>query len=84
MSASVTCHEFVDFLDDYLAGRLGPEQLAAFNEHLSVCPSCVAYMKTYRATVELGKEALNRSDKPVSADVPEDLVRAILASRPKS
>jgi anti-sigma factor RsiW len=83
VSAPVTCREFVEFLDDYLAGRLAAGSLTAFNEHLSVCPSCVAYMKTYKATVEMGRGALSASDDALPPDVPEDLVQAILAGRSK-
>lgn len=81
MSHLVTCREFVDFLDDYLSGSLSEEERAAFNGHLAVCPSCVAYMKTYQASVQLGKAVLTRSEEPVPEEVPEELVRAILAAR---
>ncbi len=84
MIPDLTCREFVDFLDDYLSGALSDEQRAAFNAHLAICPSCVAYMKTYQASVQMGKAVLKRSEDPVPGDVPEDLVRAILAARDKS
>jgi anti-sigma factor RsiW len=77
----ITCREFVDFLDDYLSGSLSEEERAALNGHLAVCPSCVAYMKTYQASVQLGKAVLTRSEEPVPEEVPEELVRAILAAR---
>lgn len=83
MSGSVTCRQFVEFLDDYLSGVLDLGQREAFNEHLALCPSCVSYMKTYRETVRLGKAALDATDEPVPAHVPEDLVRAILDAREK-
>jgi anti-sigma factor RsiW len=79
----LTCGEFVEFLDDYLAGALGPQRLASFNEHLAACPSCVGYMKTYRETIRLGKSALAASE-PVPDEVPEELVRAILRARLKT
>ncbi len=75
----LTCRDFVEFLDDYLEGRL-PEQVRAhFHEHLSACPSCVAYARTYQDTVRLARKALG-DDSPVTG-VPEELVRAILAAR---
>jgi len=77
----VTCREFVEFLDDYVAGALVGDRLASFNDHLAACPSCVAYMKTYRDAVRMGKAALAPSSEPVPAEVPEDLVRAILLAR---
>jgi hypothetical protein len=45
-----------------------------------VCPSCVNYLKTYEQTIILTKIS---GDEPVPADVPESLVRAILAARSK-
>jgi anti-sigma factor RsiW len=83
MSQALTCREFVDFLDDYLSGALPEDKRAAFNEHLAVCPSCVAYMKTYQASVRLGKAVLTRSEEALPEEVPEELVLAILAARKK-
>jgi anti-sigma factor RsiW len=79
----ITCREFVDFLDDYLARRLEPPQVAEFNNHLSGCPPCVAYMQTYEDSIRLGKAAMTRSEEPTPDAVPEDLVAAILAAREK-
>jgi anti-sigma factor RsiW len=77
------CREFIDFLMAYLDGELDPPTRALFEDHLQVCPACVAYLESYRATVELGREALRgaRGDEPVPTEVPEDLVRAVLAAR---
>jgi anti-sigma factor RsiW len=77
----VTCQEFIDFLMDYADGVLPPEQRAQFDEHLSVCPDCVNYLASYRATTSLGKAAFKPSDTPIPPEVPSDLVRAILAAR---
>lgn len=84
MSRTITCREFVAFLDDYLAGSLSEDRRAEFNRHLAECPSCVAYMKTYRAAIEMGRDALRRTGDPVPEDVPEALVQAILAARRKA
>jgi anti-sigma factor RsiW len=83
MSQGLTCREFVEFLDDYLADGLPPDRRSEFNDHLARCPSCVAYLKSYAASVELGRAALPRSDEPLGDEVPASLVRAILAARPK-
>lgn len=77
----VTCQTFVEFLMDYLSGGLPESQRDEFDEHLAACVACVAYMKTYAETIELGKAAFRDPDAPVPADVPEDLVKAILAAR---
>jgi len=79
----MTCRDFIEFLMDYLSGELSADERAIFDAHLAECPWCVAYLKTYRETVALGKAALAEPEKGVPADVPEDLVRAILAARPE-
>jgi anti-sigma factor RsiW len=76
----ITCREFVEFLDDYLSRGLADGARTAFDAHLAACPSCVAYMKTYEATVRAGKAVLASRESSVPADVPEELVRAVLAA----
>lgn len=83
MTRWVTCREFVEFLDDYLAGRLSAVQVDEFNHHLSACPPCVIYMRTYRDSSALVKAALGRAGDDVLDSVPEELVAAILAARQK-
>lgn len=77
----MTCREFADFIMDYLAGELPLEVKEPFTRHLSVCPNCERYLAQYRATVEAGRAAFADLDSEVPEDVPEDLIRAILASR---
>jgi anti-sigma factor RsiW len=79
----MTCRELADFLSDYLAGGLTPEIRAAFERHLTRCPACVNYLSAYRATVELNRQAFAtpEAEAEAAADVPEDLVKAILAAR---
>ena len=80
----MTCREFADFLADYLSGELSPGTRAQFERHLEVCPNCVAYLSNYRDTIVLGRMAMAGDDAAVPTDVPEDLIKAILASRRRS
>ena len=77
----MTCREFADFMADYLSGDLHPDVLQQFVRHLELCINCQRYLTSYRETIALGKRAL-ADDGALPADVPEDLVRAILAARP--
>jgi anti-sigma factor RsiW len=77
----MTCSELVGFLAAYLDGELAAETRSRFAAHLAACPDCTAYVETYRATVTLAKGAFEDPDAPVAADVPDDLVQAILAAR---
>ena len=77
----MNCREFVDFVMNYLDDALTADQRALFEEHIENCPECVVYLDTYRETVRLEGELLRDPFGPVPADVPEDLVNAILAAR---
>ena len=77
----MTCRDFIEFLMEYLSDGLSADERAIFDAHLAECPWCVAYLKTYRETVALGKAALGEPEKGIPEDVPEDLVQAVLAAR---
>ena len=77
----MTCRDFITFLGDYLDEALPPLTVARFESHLAICPSCVAYLASYRQTVALAKDAFVDLEAPVPDDVPEELIAAILASR---
>lgn len=75
-----SCRELVEFLMDYCDGQLPPEQRASFEKHLSHCPPCLAYLKTYQQAICLGKQACAEEIEK-SPKMPEELVKAILAAR---
>ena len=77
----MTCQELVDFLSDYLEGELPGAQDRVFREHLERCPPCVAYLETFKRTLELERCMCEGEDAAIPGDVPENLVRAILAAR---
>jgi anti-sigma factor RsiW len=77
----ITCREFVEFLEEYRTKALPAERRSIFEEHLAICPWCVAYLETYGETIRLGKGAFADPDAPVPEEVPEKLVQAILEAR---
>lgn len=77
----ITCKELADFLADYVANELRADQLAEFERHMRVCPPCVAYLNNYRQAIEMGRQALCCDDAAAVTDIPEELVKAILAAR---
>jgi anti-sigma factor RsiW len=77
----VTCREFADFMMDYRSGDLSSERRAHFEHHLSLCTNCRKYLTSYEETVKLGKRAFDDGDAALPLDVPEELVKAILAAR---
>jgi anti-sigma factor RsiW len=80
----ITCRDLTRFLMDYIEGTLPAGQKDVFEHHLSICPACIAYLRTYQETVKLGKEAFLLPDEPVPPSVPEPLVKAILQARARS
>lgn len=76
----MTCREFIEFLLDYREERLAPEERARFDAHLGVCPDCRTYLETYGRTVDLARMS---DHEAVPVDAPEDLIEAILRSRPR-
>ena len=77
----MTCREFADFIMGYLAAELPPDTQASFQHHLSLCENCQAYLESYQETVKLGARAFDDDDAGVPADIPEDLIKAIIDAR---
>jgi anti-sigma factor RsiW len=77
----VTCRELAEFIADYLTEELPVLVRMEFDRHLSLCSNCRNYLAHYRTTVALGRHAFDDPDREVPAEVPDDLVKAILASR---
>ena len=77
----MTCREFADFIADYISGELESTARASFEQHMAICPNCVAYLSNYRDTIALGRRVFSDDDAAVPDSVPEGLVDAILATR---
>jgi anti-sigma factor RsiW len=77
----ITCRELIDFLYLYLENELPEDRRREFERHLGVCPPCRAYIREYQEAVRLGRAAFADPERPADEAAPEDLVRAILASR---
>ena len=75
----MTCREISDFLHDYVGGELAPDVLAEFETHLHACHNCVTFLTQYRETIVLGRAAAGGTPP----DLPEDLVKAVLATLKK-
>jgi anti-sigma factor RsiW len=77
----VTCRKFADFMMDYLSDELSSESRGQFEHHLSLCANCRKYLRSYEETVTLEKRAFDDVGAALPAEVPEELVKAILAGR---
>jgi anti-sigma factor RsiW len=79
----ITCREFIEFIGQYFSNDLSTEERGKFEFHLTHCPPCVRYLYSYQATIKIGKLALAPTEQSVPAEVPEELIQAILSSREK-
>lgn len=46
-----TCSEITDLMFNYLNDKLSPTIKREFQQHLRICPDCVAFLSTYKKTV---------------------------------
>lgn len=69
----MTCREVVELMTDYLDGALPAAERARFEEHLSGCDGCRAYLAQLRTTRTLiGRLAA----EPVPEAVERELIAA--------
>jgi len=64
------CQDCVDLLGEYVEGTLPPERAKALEDHLSFCPPCITFVRTYRATRKLCRSAL-------AAEMPRELMGSL-------
>ncbi|MGZ6143646.1 MAG: anti-sigma factor family protein [Myxococcales bacterium] len=64
------CKECVDLLGDYIEGTLPADRSKALEDHLSRCPPCITFVRTYRATRKLCRHALSK-------DMPQELMHSL-------
>ena len=81
MPLMITCQQFEAFILAYLEDELPNKQRRVFELHMKVCRECRDYLAAYRRTIEVSKRAFESPDDPVPEEVPEDLVKAVLAAR---
>ncbi len=74
----LSCEQLIEFLSDYVEGRLPLTQRAAFELHLALCRDCRSYLHNFKATIEATRAAFADPTSAVPESVPEELVQAIL------
>jgi anti-sigma factor RsiW len=63
MQPELTCAEVVELVTDYLEDRLSAEERLRFDQHVSGCDGCVAYLEQVRDTIATAGR-LRASDLP--------------------
>lgn len=78
----MTCRDALDFLADYLDGRLPLRQRISFGFHLFLCQNCRDYLDGYRKTIQVSRAAFAEPTEALREPLPKELIQAILATRP--
>jgi len=60
----ICCKECLDLLYDYIEGSLDQETTDSLEEHFQDCPPCISFMKTYKSTTTICRDALNQVEVP--------------------
>jgi len=81
MPLMISCEEFEGFIIDYLEDALTPKQKLVFETHLKICTDCREYLRAYKAAIELANGSADAAEEPLPDQVPDDLVKAVLAAR---
>lgn len=76
----ISCQVFEDFVLAYLEEELSSTQRRVFEMHLKLCRECREYLEDYRKTLSATRN-LSLAEKDTLAEVPEDLIKAILDAR---
>jgi anti-sigma factor RsiW len=84
MPLMLTCRELEAFIVDYLDGNLPVRQRFVFRLHLILCRECRSYLASYERAIAISKAVCQDATRSIPEDIPEDLVRAIVAARGSS
>ncbi|HMF42305.1 MAG TPA: zf-HC2 domain-containing protein [Polyangia bacterium] len=68
----LVCREVVELVTEYLGGTLAAADRARFDQHLSSCPPCTAYLAQVRTTLSLAAE-VGSTAEPTDGDVARKL-----------
>ena len=60
---TLTCRRIADLLGEYFDGTLPTETRELIDWHIQNCPPCVAFVNTYRGTIDAAK-TLRATDIP--------------------
>jgi anti-sigma factor RsiW len=52
----ITCRDCAELLFDFTSDNLPPEYRMHVEQHLTLCSSCVAYLESYRLTIEMARQ----------------------------
>ena len=60
----MNCRRVTTLIIEYLSGALGSRATLAWGAHLLDCSNCVAFLDTYRKTIEVTRSLSSREISP--------------------
>jgi hypothetical protein len=73
-SREIGCPECVELLADYIDGSLPQDQIAQLEWHLDGCPPCVAFVNTYKGTVNAARRLREHPETHLPAELRQKLI----------
>jgi len=70
--SEIECRQIAELLGDYLDGSLPRHTRELIDFHIDGCPACVAFINTYRGTVDAAR-------KLGDVEIPSELKKRLLA-----
>ena len=71
MTHDITCKQLVDLVAAYMDEKISDEARAKFEQHLSECGYCTAYVQQIKVTVKLTNQLADEKPKD---EAPKELV----------
>ena len=79
---TMTCREVRDYLVDYLAGDLAPQEREELERHMQGCSHCADHVDASRHALHVSRAALNDLAAPSPDDGPDALLQAVMGMKP--
>ena len=61
--SDIECRQIADLLGDYLDGSLPRHTRELIDFHIEGCPPCVAFINTYRGTIDAARKLREVEDR---------------------
>ena len=62
--SEIECRQIADLLGDYLDGSLPRNTRELVALHIDGCPPCVAFINTYRGTIDAARKYFETAEHP--------------------
>src|SRR5262245_50502676 len=70
----IECRQIAELLGDYLEGSLSASLRGLIDWHIESCPPCVAFVNTYRGTIEATRKI---HDVPITPELKQRLLKVM-------